>query len=112
MTPKQRFKKALFAFFKTEILETFGAGAPVVNTIVETRLPHRIGCSIRFDEERDSFDRNMPLEFAMERKIEHAKKELFKEFVKHVEVEIYPLIEPEYGRRVEILLSCFIGRKP
>lgn len=112
MTLKQRFKKALFAFFKTEILESVGAKSPAIHTVVETRLPYRIAFSIRFDEEKDWHNRNMPLEVAVERSIEKAKEELFKEFVKHLEIEIHPLWEPTHRRRVEILLSCFIGKKP
>lgn len=115
---KERFKKALFAFFKTEILEAVEARKiqgvqyiPPMGKVIETRLPYQLACMIDFDEERDPIGRNIPMEVLMERKIENARQELFKEFVKHVEVESSFLV-PNFSRRREIRLSIYIGKKP
>lgn len=120
MTLTRRFRKALFAFFKEEILSSVGnkdiplALQPSAELIkVDNKRVdfQELTCELSFDDDRVT-DRYGPqsVEMALEKQLEKVKKDMFEEVVKYIHTDSRQLFERGlYGRR-RIRLSLWVGK--
>lgn len=103
---KKRFKKAVFAFFKDEILESFESKESVtVETITHTMEYVELKSVI------DLTERHNPDPMEYERSLEQMRRALFDESMKHLIVNTRELFDYDsFGCR-RIQASLFIGVK-
>lgn len=97
---KKRFKRALFEFFKEEILKAVNYHTNTLilhDPIEKNSIFHTINASINLDmeDEHDQFFRRIPPNRRVEGAIDKCKKDLFKEVMKFVEIKTADLFEPD-----------------
>lgn len=101
-----KFKRALFAFFREEILSTVKFNPKASEVLIVPPPPDRFfnGTTIFADillEDRRQYDERMksPAEH-YQSALEQARKALFKEFTKYIKVDDYSIVDPQiYGDR-------------
>lgn len=105
---KLKFKRALFAFFKEEILEAVGFKQPVerVEFISRELKFTQITTPIVLDERDTNFS---PVGIAYEKALDQAKRKLFDESMKFIHIESKDVINSYVYPRREIRVSLFIG---
>lgn len=115
MNLKQRFKQALFSFFKEEIMKVFvppnsaphftGEVFRAKDTTIDVEL-RRIGCVIDLGSEvnRGEID-----PFVYERACDKMRKELFNEFIKWVQIDAQVLLDPQYYHKRRIVFNAWVG---
>ena len=120
MTLKQRYRKALFAFFKEEILEavkskdmplTFQPSAELIKVDNKRIDFQELTCELNFDDDRVS-DRygSQSVQMVLEKQLEKVKKDMFEEVIKYIHTDSRELFERGlYGRR-KIRLSLWVGK--
>ena len=119
MTLKHRIRKALFAFFKEEILEAVGSkdslifqpGAEIVRVDNKRVDFQELTFELGFDDDRIS-ERYGPqsVEMVLEKQLEKAKKDMFEEVLRYIHTDSQQLFERGlYGRR-RIRLSLWVGK--
>jgi hypothetical protein len=115
---RDRFRKALFAFFKEEILKEVQVpqdqlGLIHNKEIIRTsNIPvQTLEYTIQLDSsEHTPFKFGEPADFVFNRAAAKAHKELFDELIRHVTVDSRALLDPSiYGRR-EIRFSVLVGK--
>ena len=96
---KLRFKKALFVFFKEEILEAVGYQREIhVNISKEFHIAE-IKSQIIIDD-RESYLSHIPPTVLYEKALEKAKKELFEQSMKFIKVDESSIVDQNiYGHR-------------
>ena len=107
MKIKHRFRKALFAFFKDEIIKVTGIVSHIEMVSKELEFTH-IRSEIILDDSRDM---RYPTGVLYEQALEECKVELFQEAIKHVHINESSVMESQMfgGRRIEV--SLFIGKE-
>ena len=110
---KQRFKKAIFAFFKDEILKEFsvnnkypeftGKVYKQVDSTIKVEL-RQIGCTIDLD-----MDGQIPTDSFYEQACNKARKELFNEFIKWITIEGVVVLDPQYYHKRKIIFNAWVG---
>lgn len=110
---KQRFKKAIFAFFKDEILKEFSANNSEpeftdkvykqVDSTIKVEL-RQIGCAIDLD-----MGGEIPTDFFYEKACDKARRQLFDEFIKWVTIEGSVVLNPEYYHKRKIVFNAWVG---
>lgn len=107
---KSRFKKALFAFFKDEILNSVGyTGAIQQVQIVTKELKFtEIKSEILLDE-RDSQRYGEPIGIVYEKALENAKRRLFEESLKFIQVDEKSIMDSHIYPHRAIRVSLFVG---
>jgi len=108
---KLRFKRALFAFFKEDILKEVGYKRPLRTVEIKSEFLNvkELKSVILIDNIRMSND---PIEsFSYHNAVERAKKELFKECLKYIIVDSQSVMNPEIYNATAIKVSLFIGNK-
>ena len=106
---KLRFKKALFAFFKEEILESVGhipTASPTVNISHLNFI--EIKSKIILDDRNQMFE---PSNIVYERALEKCRKEIFEEAMKFVVVDEDTVINPIYYPHRAISVSLLVSKK-
>jgi hypothetical protein len=113
MKIKDRFKKALFAFFKDEILKNVGYNGDVRHvTICETHLKFtEIKAEILFDDKNEQVKYGLPTGYIYEKALESARTKLFEETMKYVIVDKNSIIDQHLYTHRAIRLSLFVGIK-
>lgn len=104
---KMKFKRALFAFFKEEILSIVKFNPKASDVLIVPPPPidrHFNGTTIFADillnDRRDYDDRIKSPAEHYENALEKARKALFKEFIKYIKVDDYNIVDPQiYGAR-------------
>lgn len=103
---KLRFKKALFAFFKDEILDLVGYNKDIHQVQLITK-------ELKFTEIKseivlDGID-SQPIGLVYEKSLEKAKRKLFEESMKFIQIDESSIMDSHiYPHRV-IKVSLFIG---
>lgn len=115
MKLKQRIKGAIFAFFKDEILKSFAPPNDIPqftgeifksNTYgIELR---QIGCEIDLSIDTNR-PMNVPIGLEYEMACNKARRELFEEFIKYIQIDGQVLIDPEYYTKRRIILNAWVG---
>lgn len=107
---KQRFKKAIFAFFKDEILKSVGYNNPMQHIEIVSREMRfiEIRAEILLTESENYVE---PIGIAYERALEKAKKTLFEESMKYIEIETNSVMDSYIYNARGIKVSLFIGQK-
>src|SRR6056297_1924042 len=88
MKLKQRFKKALFAFFKDEILKNVGYEGK--HTVFETKGVDftEIRSEIMLQEESSKFyPTGIPFEYLYEDRLKQARQEIFEKAMEHIVID-------------------------
>jgi glucose-6-phosphate-specific signal transduction histidine kinase len=104
---KHRFKKALFAFFKDEILNATDYGKPfetiqhVVSEVkfTELRSQIRLPQGINYNDTQSTYERSLA----------SCKHELFNEAMKHIKVDTESLMGRQQFRERVIEVSLLVG---
>lgn len=112
---KKRFKRALFEFFKEEILKAvnYHPNNVFLNDPIERNINfHTINARIDFDmdDEHDQFFRRIPPSRRLEGAIDKFKKALFKEVMKFVEVKTADLFDSDQQNFKGINVSIKIAK--
>ena len=110
MKLKSRFKKALFAFFKDEILSSVGYNQPMqtIQHICKEMKMTEIRSEIILDE-RDNQRYGMPANMVYEKSLEDARRRLFEESMKYIQVDEKSIIDQNIYQARAIRVSLFIG---
>jgi hypothetical protein len=110
MKLKSRFKKALFAFFKDEILSSVGYNQPMqtIQHICKEMKMTEIRSEILLDE-RDNQRYGMPANMVYEKSLEDARRRLFEESMKYIQVDEKSIIDQHIYPARAIRVSLFIG---
>ncbi len=107
---KLKFKRALFAFFKEEILNTVGYQKPFKQ--VEIKHSYLNVQELRADIILNNDPTlGKPLLFEFEEAVYRAKEELFKESLKYCVVDSHSIFNPDIYNKTAIKVSLFIGTK-
>jgi septum formation topological specificity factor MinE len=106
MKLKRRFKKALFAFFKDEIINSVD-----FDEKSERIKSERIKSEIVIEESRQM--NNMPFEYVYEEALNKCKHDLFQKVMKHIQIDNQSVMETNLYRNNTraIRVSLFIGNK-
>ncbi len=109
---KQRFKKALFAFFKDEILSSVGYMGEVSTYKYNTRDIRftEIKSEIMFDE-RSEQRYNKPIGHIYEMALDEARKRLFEESMKYIQIDERSVMDRGIYNHRAIRISLLIGNK-
>jgi hypothetical protein len=110
MKIKSRFKKALFAFFKDEILSSVGYNQPMqtIQHICKEMKMTEIRSEILLSD-RDSERYGMPATVVYEKSLEEARRRLFEESMKFIQIDEKSVIDPHIYQARAIRVSLFIG---
>jgi len=109
---KKRFKKALFAFFKDEIINSVGFNNSKKVIYVSKELNFvEIKSEIRI--EKSNRTNNMPFDYAYEESLNKCRRDLFEEAMKHIQIDNQSVIRTNsYSNDTRaIKVSLFIGTK-
>jgi len=112
MKLKNRFKKALFSFFKDEIMESVGFNGDVVEHqyITHQMKLTEIKAEIHIDENNSQMMHGKPSGLIYEEALEVAKKQIFEQSMKHIKVDTASIMDSHiYNGRV-IKVSLFVGQ--
>jgi len=114
MKIKKRFKKALFAFFKDEILNSVGAQKTTekVNYVSKELQLIEIDSEIIIDETRQ-IGRGIAMNSIYEEALNRCKRKLFEKAMKHIQIDELSVMGTDLhsnGIRT-IRVSLFIGLK-
>jgi hypothetical protein len=110
MKLKSRFKKALFAFFKEEILSSVGYNQPMqtIQHICKEMRMTEIRSEILLSD-RDSERYGMPANVVYEKSLEEARRMLFEESMKFIQIDEKSVIDPHIYPTRAIKVSLFVG---
>ena len=106
---KKRFKKALFAFFKEEILD---AVTKKENSEIQTHV-HFISKELEFKELRveiSTMDRGGMNHMIYEESLRDARRTLVEEALKHIQVDERSVFDQDIYDERRIKCSLFIGK--
>lgn len=113
-----KFRRALFAFFKEEILGIVKFNPNASDVLIVPPLPidsHFSGTTIfadiLLDDRRDYDDRFKSPAEHYETALEKARKALFKEFIKYIKVDDYNIVDPQIFGARKITLAITV-KKP
>jgi hypothetical protein len=108
---KLKFKRALFAFFKEEILNSVGHSGNIQQVQIATKeLKYtEIKAEILLNENGISHYNNEPIGIAYEKALEHAKEKLFNESMKFIQIENKSIMDSHIYPHRAIRVSLFIG---
>ena len=113
MKLKRRFKKALFAFFKDEIINSvdFDEKSESINYVTKGLNFITIKSEIVIEESRQM--NNMPFEYVYEDALNKCKHDLFQQVMKHIQIDNQSVMETNlYSNNTRaIRVSLFIGNK-
>lgn len=111
---KNRFKKALFAFFKDEILNSVGYNGNVqVGKIVTTHENvkfHEIKAEILLDNRNEQMRYGEHTGVAYERALEDCKRSLFEESMKSIRIDEQSVMDSHIYDGRAIRVSLLVGR--
>ena len=124
---KERIKKALFAFFKEEIMNEFTIienARPLDRMFKPDRMEINF-CENRIDMQEFKIDfslddseyskRNMfypqDPDLIFEQATKKARNALWDVFCQYVTVDAYNMLKPNYGEHNKFVFSIFLGRK-
>jgi hypothetical protein len=100
----KRFKRALFAFFKEELLKEFGPTETV--QFLEFRSEFKtVILNVEIDKELK------PRTGEYEIMLKNAKRKLFNELHPFITIDSIPLLHPEYMDRRKLCLQLMVARK-
>jgi hypothetical protein len=110
MKLKSRFKKALFAFFKEEILSSVGYNQPmqVVQHVCKEMRMTEIRSEILLDD-RDNQRYGVPANVIYEKSLDEARRRLFEESMKFIQIDEKSVIDPHIYPTRAIKVSLFVG---
>ncbi len=114
MNFKERFRKALFAFFKEEILKEAAPQGPFeIQTIHHSQLKfHELRMEWRIAEEREFKHIGRPIEFIYEGALNDARKRLFEQVMQYVQVDERTVLDPQlYDGRI-FRATVFVAENP
>jgi len=113
MKLKRRFKKALFAFFKDEIINSvdFVEKSERINYVTKELNLITIKSEIVIEESRQM--NNIPFEYVYEDALNKCKHDLFQKVMKHIQIDNQSVMETSLYRNNTraIRVSLFIGNK-
>jgi hypothetical protein len=107
---KLKFKRALFAFFKEEILNSVGYSGNIqkVEIVTKELKLTEIKAEILLNV-TEKYPHNEPIGIVYEKALERAKEKLFNESMKFIQIENKSIMDSHiYPHRV-IRVSLFIG---
>jgi len=112
---KKRFKRALFEFFKEEILKAvnYHPNPLIINDPIERNINfHTITARIDFDmiDKEEQFLRRRPVAERFDIAVDKCKKALFKEVMKFVEINTVDLFETDRQYFKGINVSLKVGK--
>jgi hypothetical protein len=109
MELKSRFKKALFAFFKDEILSSVGYNKPmqVVEHVCKEIRMTEISSEILLSD----IPYGIPVNEIYKRALYEAKQRLFEESMKFIRIDEKTVIDSNIHRTRGIKISLFIGTR-
>jgi hypothetical protein len=107
---KLKFKRALFAFFKEEILNSVGWQGNIQQTVIVTK-------ELKFTEikaeillnDTGTYMHNEPIGIVYEKALELAKEKLFNQSMKFIQIENESIMNSHIYPHRAIRLSLFIG---
>ena len=110
MKLKSRFKKALFALFKEEILSSVGYNQSMqtIQHICKEMRMTEIRSEILLSD-RDSERYGMPANAVYEKSLEEARRRLFEESMKFIQIDEKSVIDPHIYPTRAIKVSLFVG---
>jgi hypothetical protein len=112
MKLKSRIKRALFAFFKDEILQSVGYDKPIQNQIIQHICKEMKMTEIRSEILLDGMERyGMPVNVVYEKSLEEARKRIFEESMKFIQIDEKSVIDPHIYPHRSIKLSLFVGER-
>lgn len=105
---KTRFKRALYGFFKEEILNSIGYSEPVkkIEFISKEMQIKELKAEFVLD---DNSLMSQPFSYVWSRQLEKVKKDLFDECMNHIKIDSYSITDPRVSREKIIKVSLFIG---
>ena len=108
MKLKHRFRKALFAFFKDEIIKITGVHSHVEIASKELKFTHIRSEIILSEEGHDRY----PVDVIYQQSLQDCKVKLFDEAMKHIQINESSIMDTQIfgARRIEV--SLFIGQVP
>lgn len=108
---KSRIKKALFAGFKDEILDAVGYPIAVQEIQIKTKELEftELRCEILLRDDEKTF--NLPLQIAYEKALQNAKREMFEQVIKFIQVEEGSILDNHLYPNMAFKLSLFVGTK-
>ena len=111
---KNRFRKALFAFFKDEILNSVGYnGSSQTSTIMVTEERVKfteIKAEILLDNRGGQMGHGEPTVIAYERALEDCKQRLFDESMKSIRIDEQSIMDSHIYDGRAIRVSLLVGR--
>jgi hypothetical protein len=109
---KSRFKKALFAFFKDEILNSVGYNKPIqtIQHVCNEMRMTEIRTEIILDESK-YHQCGTSVNQIYEYSLNDAKRKLFEESMKFIQIDEKSVIDPLYYSTRAITLKLFVGTK-
>ena len=113
MKIKERFKKALFAFFKDEILKNVGYNGDVRHVTVSENCVRftEIKAEILFDDKDEQVRYGLPAGYMYEKALEKARKTLFEESMKYVVIDKHSILDERVYPHRAIRISLFVGNQ-
>jgi len=111
MKLKQRFKKALFAFFKDEILKSVGYEGK--RTVFETKGVDftEIRSEIMISQDHyPMYHQQMPFEYMYEEKLKQARQEIFEKAMDHIIIDERSVMDLGVFPHRAIKVSLFVGK--
>jgi len=110
MKLKSRFKKALFAFFKEEILSSVGYNQPmqtIQHICKEMRMTEIRSEILLSDVGSERY--GLPANVVYEKSLEEARRRLFEESMKFIQIDEKSVIDPHIYPTRAIKVSLFVG---
>jgi hypothetical protein len=110
MKLKSRFKKALFAFFKEEILASVGYNKPMqtIQHVCKEMIMTEIRAEILLSDS-DSERYGVPANVVYEESLKEARRKLFEESMNFINIDEKSVIDPHIYPTRAIKLSLFVG---
>ena len=109
MKLRKRFKKALFAFFKDEIMDAVGYSGTISHAVIKEANIIELKAEIILDRSTQK-NLSIPIDIAYEYALSDAKKKLFEEAMKFIVIDSNSVFDPIVYPHRAIRLSLFVGK--
>jgi len=112
MKLKNRFKKALFAFFKDEIMNSVGYNGATehVQFVSKDIKMTEIKSEILIDNTNHQIRHGEPTGIVYERALEECKRKLFEESMKFIQIDEKSIMDSHIYHGRAIRVSLFLGQ--
>jgi hypothetical protein len=111
MKLKDRFKKAVFNFFKQEIMEQVGYFEPFRHTEVVNKeyVFQKVEAEIRLSSSQQYLTEE-PLDSLYARAVEECKSRLFEECMKYAQIDVASVLKHSPYRDKAIRVTLYVGQ--